>query len=157
MNNTKYLRFLLGDEHYCVSIAWVNEVLGMTNITQVPKMPAFVKGVINVRGRIIPVIDLRLKFAMPSAEYTDKTCIVVLTFEDNGKNHTVGVIVDHVVDIVRLAEEDIKLPPKFYNGQELAFILGLAKVDEALVWVLRFDRILTSDEVIVMEKIKQGV
>jgi purine-binding chemotaxis protein CheW len=133
----KYLTFKLGDEEYGVQILKVREIIGLMDITKVPQMPEYVKGVINLRGKVIPVIDLRSKFGLPSVEYTEQTCIIVI---DVGG--MVGTIVDSVQEVADIAGDQIEPPPPLGNDVNNEFILGLAKAKENVKILLDIDRVL---------------
>ncbi len=133
----KYLTFKLGEEEYGVQILKVREIIGLMDITKVPQMPGYVKGVINLRGKVIPVIDLRAKFNLPEVAYTDQTCIIVI---DVGG--MVGTIVDAVQEVSDIAHDAIEPPPPLGSDVDSAFILGLAKSKENVKILLDIDRVL---------------
>ncbi len=133
----KYLTFKLGDEEYGVQILKVREIIGLMDITKVPQMPSYVKGVINLRGKVIPVIDLRTKFSLPQVEYTDQTCIIVI---DVGG--MVGTIVDSVQEVADISGEEIEPPPPMSSEVNSEIILGLAKSKENVKILLDIDKVL---------------
>jgi purine-binding chemotaxis protein CheW len=133
----KYLTFKLGEEEYGVQILKVREIIGLMDITKVPQMPVYVKGVINLRGKVIPVIDLRSKFSLPEIGYTDQTCIIVI---DVGG--MVGTIVDSVQEVADISGADIEPPPPLGSDVDSEFILGLAKSKENVKILLDIDRVL---------------
>ncbi|MGD8450375.1 MAG: chemotaxis protein CheW [Phycisphaerae bacterium] len=137
----KYLTFCLADEEYGVEILKVREIIGIMDITAVPQMPEHVKGVINLRGKVIPVIDLRLKFGMEQADYTDQTCIVVV---DVGT--LVGVIVDTVQEVLDITDAQIDPPPPLGASVDTSFVLGMGKVKEDVKILLDIDRVLAAEE-----------
>ncbi len=141
----KYLSFSLAEEEYGIGILKIKEIIGMMPITVVPKTPQFVKGVINLRGKVIPVIDLRLKFGMETAEYTERTCIIVVEIE--GKNSTVliGIVVDSVSEVLNVRAENIEEPPTF-GTLDTEYILGMAKIDSGVKILLDIDKVLRADE-----------
>lgn len=125
----KYLTFALGKEEYGVGILKVKEIIGMMEITAVPQTPAFVKGVINLRGSVIPVLELRAKFGMPIKEYDDRTCIIVSEVQGGTGQIQVGMIVDSVSEVLNVRQEDIEPPPVFGGSSvDTANILGMAKM-----------------------------
>jgi purine-binding chemotaxis protein CheW len=138
----KYLTFKLADEEYGVEILKVREIMGLMDITAVPRMPAYMKGVINLRGKVIPVVDLRLKFALDEAEHTDQTCVIVV---DVGKE--VGIIVDTVSEVLDIAGENVESPPEMGGSVDTTFILGMGKVGDAVKILLDIDQVLSVDEV----------
>ncbi len=137
----KYLSFYLAGEEYGVEILKVREIIGVQEITAVPQMPAFMKGVINLRGKVIPVIDLRLKFDMEEAEHTEQTCIIVM---DVGRD--IGIIVDTVSEVLDVPTEDIEPPPSPDNSADTSFILGMGKVNDAVKILLDIDKVLACEE-----------
>lgn len=137
----KYLTFKLADEEYGVEILKVREIIGIMDITAVPQMPGFVKGVINLRGKVIPVIDLRLKFGMEAAEYTDATCIIVVDVGD-----LMGIIVDTVQEVLDIDGGQIEPPPPLGASVDTSFILGMGKVREEVKILLDIDKVLTTEE-----------
>ena len=151
-NDNKFLTFCLGQEEYGVVILKVREIIGIIGITPVPQLPEYVKGVINLRGKIIPVIELRTKFAMPSVEYTEATCVIVVEVsdEDETEHFQMGVIVDSVSEVLNIARNDIEPPPKFGDGLSTEYILGMGKVSEGdrekVVILLDIDKVLTESE-----------
>lgn len=138
----KYLTFGLADEQYGLEILRVREIIGVMDITAVPRMPDFVRGVINLRGKVIPVIDLRRKFGLPSAEATEQTCIIVV---DVGAVE-MGIIVDRVLEVLDIASEEIEPPPSFGVAVDTDFILGMGKAKGAVTILLDICRVLSRDE-----------
>src|SRR5574344_3063666 len=124
----KLLTFSLGEEGYGVSILKVKEIIGMMDITPVPKTPEFIKGVINLRGKIIPVMDLRLKFGMQEKEYNERTCIIVVEINLNGNERLLGVVVDMVSEVVTMNSDQIEPPPEYGSNNNTNFILGIGKI-----------------------------
>ena len=122
----KYLTFTVGKEDYGIEISHVTEIIGIQKITDVPDMPACVKGVINLRGKVIPVMDVRLRFGMPEREYDDRTCIVVV----NVNGSAVGLVVDTVKEVVDIPANQIELPPEFAESGTQHYIKGLGKSGE---------------------------
>ena len=125
----KYLTFALGKEEYGIGILKVKEIIGMMEITAVPQTPAFVKGVINLRGSVIPVLELRTKFGMPTKEYDDRTCIIVSEVQGGTGQIQVGMIVDSVSEVLNVVQEEIEPPPVFGGSSvDTTNILGMAKM-----------------------------
>ncbi|HAJ57522.1 MAG TPA: chemotaxis protein CheW [Candidatus Omnitrophica bacterium] len=137
----KYLTFALGGEEYGLQIHQVREIIGLMGITPVPQVPSYVKGVINLRGKIIPVVDIRAKFAMGQVEYTAKTCIIVL----NVLNVLMGILVDRVCDVVEMVQKDIEPAPAFNTTVDMNFILGIGKIGERVRILLDIEKILMQD------------
>lgn len=142
--------FQLAGETYGVDIAHVHEIIRLQHITQVPRTPEFVEGVINLRGRIIPVIDLHKRFGLPPAEATNNTRIMVV--EVNGI--TVGMIVDAVLEVLRLPEENIEPPPPIIKGVDVAYLRGVGKWEDKLIILLDLDRVLRESE---QEQLKEQI
>ena len=136
----KYLTFVLADEEYGISILTVREIIGMLPITSVPQTPSFVKGVINLRGKVIPILDLRTKFGMPSIDYTEKTSIIVVDVRAETGIIQIGVVVDHVSEVVNIRGDDIEDTPTFGTSLDTSFILGMAKIGKSVKILLEIDR-----------------
>ena len=142
-NENKFLSFCLGSEHYGVEILRVREIIGLLAITPLPQTPGYVKGVMNLRGRIIPVIDLRLRFGLPSTEATKETCIIVLeTSEQDGSQTVMGAIVDSVREVQDIAPAAIEPPPEFGCEIPLRYILGMGKVKDKVVVLLEIAEVI---------------
>jgi purine-binding chemotaxis protein CheW len=133
----KYLTFGLSGEDYGTQILKVREIIGLLDITPVPQMPDSVKGVINLRGRVIPVVDLRLKFGMPEGEYNDETCIIVV---DVGQ--LTGIIVDTVQEVLDISDDQIDPPPPLGAGVDTCYVLGIGKVKDDVKILLNIDKVL---------------
>ncbi|HDY64684.1 MAG TPA: purine-binding chemotaxis protein CheW [Phycisphaerae bacterium] len=139
----KYLTFALADEEYGLEILKVREIIGIMDIAEVPRTPDFVKGVINLRGKVIPVIDLRLKFQMETIEQTEETCIIVVDVD----GVEMGIIVDKVSEVLDIAAEEIEEPPSFGANVNTDFILGMGKAQERVTILLDIGKVLSSMEV----------
>ena len=139
----KYLTFTLGDEEYGLEILKVREIIGLMDITRVPRMPDFIRGVINLRGKIIPVIDLRLKFGMDEQEDTKETCIIVVDLE----KLLIGVVVDKVSEVLDIVEDKIEETPDFGVSVDTEFILGVGKCGDEVVMILDIAKVLTTDDI----------
>ena len=145
----KYLTFLLGREEFAIQVLKVREIIGIQDITAVPQMPAHIKGVINLRGKVIPVVDLRLKFCLPEMGYTQRTCIIVVQVQSGGVALQTGIIVDEVSEVLNLAAADIEDTPEFgaASGSGGIYLLGMAKVKGKVKILLDIDRVLSTQEV----------
>jgi purine-binding chemotaxis protein CheW len=143
----KYLTFKLDVEEFGLEILKVQEIIKMMEITRVPRTPPFVRGVLNLRGKVIPVVDLRLKFDMDVKGNTDKTCIIVVTVKREGESLVMGIIVDEVSEVLDVAGESIEPAPEFGVTVDTSFILGMGKVGERVVTLLDVDRVLSSQDV----------
>lgn len=144
--SAKYLTFSLAKEEYGIGILKVKEIIGLMPITPVPCTPEFVKGVINLRGKVIPVIDLRLRFGLQAAEYTDRTCIVVVESGGAPAVVEIGIVVDSVSEVLNIPPADIEPPPVFGDNIETDYIAGMAKVDGRVKILLDIDRVLSPEE-----------
>lgn len=152
----KLLTFSLGSEGYGVSILKVKEIIGMMDITPIPRTPDFIKGVINLRGKIIPVMDLRIKFGMEAKEYNERTCIVVTEVTMKGVQKLLGVVVDMVSEVVTISDEQIEPPPEYGTGIEHSAILGIGKIKDRVVIILDIDEVFICEEVFKMlESVKE--
>ncbi len=148
----KYLTFCLRQEVYGLVILKVQEIIGIMSVTQVPRMPSFVRGVINLRGKIIPVIDLRVQFGLEAQADTSKTCIIVVQIARGEHNLTMGIIVDEVAEVIDLKSEQIEPPPSFGTSVSTDFLLGMGKLTQKVVMLLDIDRILSSEQVSLVEQ-----
>ncbi len=144
-NDNKYLTFALGAEEYGLEILKVREIIGYMAITAVPQTPAYVKGVINLRGQVIPVVDLRAKFGMETTAVTDETCIIVVEITQGGRPFNTGIIVDRVQEVLDIAGRDIEDAPQFGASVNTDFILGMGKVAQSVKILLEIDRVLSCD------------
>jgi purine-binding chemotaxis protein CheW len=143
----KYLSFRLAKEEFAIDVLSVREIMGMQEVTSVPQTPAYVKGVINLRGKVIPVVDLRLKFGLPELEYTQRTCIIVVQIEGEAGKMLMGAIVDGVSEVLTLQAADIEETPDFGDGTSAPYILGMAKIKNKVKILLDINMVLTAQEV----------
>ena len=148
----KYLTFTLADEEYGIGILKIREIIGMMSITSVPQTPPFVKGVINLRGKVIPVVDLRLRFGMQEIEYTERTCIIVVEIKGQTVTVQIGIVVDAVSEVLNIKGEDIEDTPTFGTKLDTEYILGMAKMEGSVKILLDIDRVLSAEEVAALEK-----
>jgi purine-binding chemotaxis protein CheW len=153
----KLLTFSLGSEGYGVSILKVKEIIGMMDITPVPRTPDFIKGVINLRGKIIPVMDLRMKFGMDQEQYDERTCIIVAEIVLKGIQKLLGVVVDTVSEVVTIYNDQIEPPPEYGTNVEHSSILGIGKIKDRVVIILDIDEVFQCEEVVKMfDNVKEG-
>jgi purine-binding chemotaxis protein CheW len=145
----KFLTFALGKEVYGIEIRYVTEIIGIQPITEVPEEPDYVKGIINLRGKIIPVIDVRLKFRKNALEYNDRTCIIVIDIH----NVSVGLIVDNVAEVLSIPEDGIVPPPDIKTGFHNRYIKGIGKVGNDVKLLLECEKLLSEDEAETLEGI----
>jgi purine-binding chemotaxis protein CheW len=143
----KYLTFKLANEEYGLEILKVQEIIKMMDITRVPRTPEFVKGVINLRGKVIPVVDLRLKFGMQEKEITEKTCVIVVQIASDDSTVTIGTIVDEVSEVLDIDSAEIEPAPAMGSGMDAQFILGMAKARGSVKILLDIDKVLSIDEI----------
>ena len=141
----KYLTFVLNNEEYGLEILKVREIIGLMDITPVPQTPSFMKGIINLRGKVIPVIDQRLKFGIPETEYTKETCIIVVNIE----NRLMGIIVDTVSEVLDIMAKDIEPPPSLGSSVKTDFMLGMGKIKGKVKILLNIDKVLSPEELAV--------
>jgi purine-binding chemotaxis protein CheW len=143
----KYLTFALAHEEYGLEILKVREIIGYIDVTAVPQTPSHVKGVINLRGQVIPVVDLRAKFGMASAEVTEQTCIIVVEITQSGRKFNTGIIVDRVQEVLDILGRDIEEAPQFGSSVDTDFILGMGKIGDKVKILLDIDRVLAGGDI----------
>ncbi len=148
----KFLTFTLADEEYGIGILKIREIIGMMSITSVPQTPPFVKGVINLRGKVIPVVDLRLRFGMQEIEYTERTCIIVVEIEGQAVTVQIGIVVDAVCEVLNIKGQDIEDTPTFGTKLDTEYILGMAKMEGGVKILLDIDSVLSAEEVAALER-----
>jgi purine-binding chemotaxis protein CheW len=149
----QYLTFNLADEYYGVDILKVQEIKGYTTVTRIPNTPDYLKGVLNLRGTIVPIMDLRMKFGMGVTEPTSFTVVVVV----NVRNRIMGFMVDAVSDVLDLNAKNIQPPPELGSAVDINFVAGISNANERLVTLLDIDRVLTEEEVKTVEELPQEI
>lgn len=142
----KYLTFALGKEEYGLEILKVREIIGYIDVTAVPQTPHYIKGVINLRGQVIPVVDLRTKFQMETCEVTEQTCIIVVEITQSGRKFSTGIVVDRVQEVLDVLGENIEDAPNFGTGVNTDCILGMGKIGDSVKILLDIDRVLGSTD-----------
>jgi purine-binding chemotaxis protein CheW len=142
----KYLTFALGAEEYGLEILKVREIIGYIDVTAVPQTPFHVKGVINLRGQVIPVVDLRAKFGMATTEVTEQTCIIVVEITQSGRKFNTGIVVDRVQEVLDISGRDIEEAPQFGASVNTDFILGMGKIGDKVKILLDIDRVLAGSD-----------
>lgn len=147
VNADQYLTFMLAGEEYGVDILRVQEIKGWDKVTPIPGTPAYVRGVINLRGTIVPIIDLRQKFKMTQIDYGPTTVVIVLKVETTDRDRIMGIVVDAVSDVYAVPVEELRPAPDFGGNIRVEFVRGLATVDEKMVIVLNIDELLNADEI----------
>lgn len=148
----KYLNFILAEEEYGIGILMIKEIIGMMPITFVPRTPGYVKGVINLRGKVIPVVDLRLRFGMEAVDYTERTCIIVMEIAGSAETLQIGIVVDSVSEVLTIKSEEIEDTPAIGAKLDMAYILGMAKMDGNVKILLDIDKVLKSEELSLFSK-----
>jgi purine-binding chemotaxis protein CheW len=148
----KYLTFTLAGEEYGIGILKVKEIIGIIAIRAIPQTPPHIKGVINLRGKVISVVDLRLKFGMLPLEYTERTCIIVIEISQEKGNVLIGVLVDSVSEVLNIKAGDIEDTPSFGTRLNTDFILGMAKAGGAIKILLDIDKVMNAEDVSLLEK-----
>jgi len=147
----KYLTFTVGSEDYGIDISHVTEIIGIQKITDVPDMPDYIKGVINLRGKVIPVMDVRLRFRMPSRQYDDRTCIIVV--DVNGS--AIGLVVDTVKEVVDVPPSQIELPPEVVERTAQQYLKGLGKLGEQVKILLDVEKLVRREQVVAFSELHQ--
>jgi purine-binding chemotaxis protein CheW len=149
----KYITFKSGNEYYGIKIEYVNEIIVYQEITEIPESEDYIKGLINLRGKIIPVVDVRLRFKQTPIEYNDRTCIIVLNVNDI----VVGLIVEKIAEVVEIQEENILPPPSIHNTEKVqnVFVQAIGKVGDSVKLLLDPDKLLNDDDLTVLEQVKE--
>jgi purine-binding chemotaxis protein CheW len=155
--NISYLSFHLGDEVFALHVSKVHKILEMTPITEVPHAPDYMKGVINLRGKVLPVIDTRIKFGMSAVEITKKTCLLVTEANVDEDEVMVCLLVDSVQAVLKLGDEDILPPPAIGSKYKSDFMSGMARVNDKFIMVLDIDKVMSSDELLSIKEIKNVI
>lgn len=148
----KYLTFKISTEEYGVEILKVQEIIGIMTVTKIPKTPEFIRGVINLRGKVIPVVDLRLKFGLEAIDDSETTCVIVVQIRKADQTLTTGIIVDEVYEVVDINNEQIEDAPSFGASVETDFILGMGKVAEKVISLLDIDKVFSENEISALNK-----
>lgn len=152
----QFLTFILEGEEYGVDILRVQEIKGWDRVTPIPNTPDYIKGVINLRGTIVPIVDLRERFSLEPMEYGPTTVVIMLKVETEERDRIMGIVVDAVSEVYNIPEDDLKAPPDFGSVVRVEFIRGLATVGEKMVIVLDIDHLLNSDELAVVDSAAQA-
>ena len=149
---SQYLTFLLGGEMFAIGILNIKEIIEYGSLTEVPMMPEFIRGVINLRGAVVPVVDLSARFGRARTEITRRTCIVIIEVESGGERHDVGVVVDSVSEVLEIAAADIEPAPSFGTRIRADFISGMGKVNGRFVIVLSVNDVLSLDDLAMLDR-----
>ena len=153
MQTTQYLTFKLDNEVFAIDISKVREVLDFTSITRVPRMPEFMRGVINLRGSVVPVVDLRLTFGMSQTERTVNTCVIIVEMTVDEETAVIGALADSVQEVLDLGLEHIEPAPKIGTRLNTEFIKGMGRQNDQFVIILDIDKVLTSDELLLVHDV----
>ena len=154
VNADQYLTFMLAGEEYGVDILRVQEIKGWDKATPIPNTPDYVRGVMNLRGTIVPIIDLRMRFTMDRIDYGPTTVVIVLRVECEGRDRIMGIVVDAVSDVYAVPTEELRPSPDFGGNVNVEFVRGLATVDEKMVIILNIDKLLNSDELEIASRVE---
>jgi purine-binding chemotaxis protein CheW len=149
----KYLTFTLAEEEYGIGILKIKEIIGIMPVTTVPQTPDFVKGVVNLRGKVIPVMDLRLRFGMDAIDYTERTCIIVVEIAGSAGTIQIGIVVDSVSEVLNIKGEEIEDTPTFGAKLNTDYILGMAKLEDSVKILLDINQVLNPEEVVVLANV----
>lgn len=155
--NISYLSFHLGDEIFALNVSKVHKILEMIPVTEVPHTPDYMKGVINLRGKVLPVIDTRIKFGMPPTETTKKTCLLVTEATIEEEEVMVCLLVDSVQAVLKLTDEEILPPPAIGSKYQSDFMSGMARINDKFIMVLDIDKIMSSDELLNLKEMKEAI
>lgn len=152
----QYLTFTLGDEHFALDVANVREILEFTSVTKVPQTPEFMRGVINLRGSVVPVMDMRLKFGMSITEKSVDTCVIVVEVSLEGETTVLGALVDSVQEVFELEPEQIEPAPRIGTKLRTEFIRGMGKRDDQFIIILDIDKVFSSEELAIMNQVENA-
>lgn len=156
LSGLRYLSFVLDEEEYCIDITKIKEIMGMIEITKIPKTPDFIKGVINLRGQIIPIIDLRLKFELPEIQYTDRTCIIVVELYYENELTLMGLVVDKIREVINIQDERITKIPYINLKVNSDYINGMAEINDRIIVILDITKVLTEEDFVLIKEIDEG-
>ena len=146
----QYLTFALGEEVFALETGCVREVIELVSVTRIPKTPPFMRGVINLRGHAVPVVDLRIKFGMPTTEDTVNTCIIIVDMEVEGENCHMGAIVDSVREVFEMTSDQINPPPRMGTSVRADFIRGMGKQNEEFIMILDIGKVFSQEELVLV-------
>lgn len=155
MTGTRFLSFTLDNEVYCIEIMRVKELMGLSSITHLPQTPQYIKGVINLRGQIIPIIDMRIKFGLDFQEYNKRTSVIVVEMEYDDDVMLMGLVVDSITEVIGIQEENIKKIPYINAKIKSEFIKGVANTQNGMEIVLDINKVLSEDEFVVLKEMSK--
>jgi purine-binding chemotaxis protein CheW len=150
----QYLTFFLADEEYAINIQRVKEIIEYTTVTKVPKVPEWIRGVINLRGNVVPVVDLTVRFGLEERQVTKTTCIVIVEVEQDSERTVMGVIADAVNQVIDLAPKDIEEPPAFGTRMRLEYLFGMGKLGKKFALILNIDSVLSNSELLTVSSLQ---
>ena len=156
LSSQQYVTFSLGEELFGVEVTRTREIMSVTPVTKVPQTPSYLLGVINLRGQVVPVVDMRLKLGLPAGEETEDTCIIVVEVQVDGEPIVVGALADAVREVLELRRDQIEPAPRLGTRLNTAFITGMGKVDEQFLILLNIDRVFNADELAVVQDAGQA-
>lgn len=148
VEQTQYLTYFLAGEEYAIGILRVKEIIEYDTLTKVPGTPPFIRGVINLRGSVVPVVDLAVKFGLPETPVTKRTCIIIVEVELEDEQTVMGVVADAVSQVIELSPEEIEAPPAFGTRVRVDYLQGMGKADKKFILILDIDRVLTTREIL---------
>jgi len=154
-SSQQYVTFSLGEELFGVEVTRAREILSVTPVTKVPQTPEYLLGVINLRGQVVPVVDMRLKLGLPAGEETEDTCVIVVEVQVDGESIIVGALADAVREVLEIRSDQIEPAPRLGTRLKTEFITGMGKVDEQFLILLNIDRVFSSDELAIVQDATQ--
>jgi purine-binding chemotaxis protein CheW len=157
VEQTQYLTYYLAGEEYAVGILRVKEIIEYDTLTKVPGTPPFIRGVINLRGSVVPVVDLAVKFGLPETPVTKRTCIVIVEVDVEDERTVMGVVADAVSQVVDLSSREIEAPPSFGTRVRMDYLQGMGKVDKKFILILDIDRVLSGNEILAVAAASEGL
>ncbi len=155
IDSQQYVTFSLGEELFGVEVTRTREILSLMPVTKVPQTPDYLLGVINLRGQVVPVVDMRLKLGLPAGAETEDTCIIVVEVQVDGEVLTVGALADAVREVLEIRDDQIEPPPRLGTRLKTEFITGMGKIDEQFMILLNIDRIFNSDELALVQDVRE--
>lgn len=150
----KFLTFSLENEEYGIPIQKIKEIIGIMEVTKIPKTPEYIKGVINLRGKIIPIMDLRLKFGLQAVDYNQRTCIIVVEINSIEAKRLMGIAVDTVSEVVAIEKSEIELSPTDHSQVADSFLIGIGKVKDRITLLLDIEQVLNNEEITLLKEMK---
>lgn len=153
--NNQYLTFNLDGEVFAIEVSKVREILDHTELTRIPQMPTFMCGVINLRGSVVPVVDMRIKFGLPTIDETVDTCIIIVEVCIDNETSVLGALVDSVQEVIDIDGDQIEEPPRMGSRMNSDFLHGMGKYDERFIMILNIDKVFSSDELVLVQQVEE--